>query len=113
MSADHDSYDKQYIAAHAEVHTPAITLDDEVAQFGVLQHEKTDLWEETAFALVAQCGDHDVLMWTAGYLLKSHGRGVWIDKQAAEHDSRGINGVKRVDNRLELRSAPAIKVVHP
>jgi len=35
------------------------------------------------------------------------------DKQAAEHDARGINGVKRVDNRLELRSATAIKVVHP
>ena len=25
-------------------------------------------------------------MWTAGYLLKGNGRGVWIDKQAAEHD---------------------------
>jgi len=35
------------------------------------------------------------------------------DEQAAEHDARGINGVKRVDNRLELRSATAIKVVHP
>jgi hypothetical protein len=86
MSTDHDSYDKQYIAAHAEVHTPPITLDDEVPRFEVLQHEKTDLWEETAFALVAECGDHDVLMWTAGYLLKGNGRGVWIDKQAAEHD---------------------------
>ena len=29
MSTDHDSYDKQYIATHAEVHTPPITLDDE------------------------------------------------------------------------------------
>jgi hypothetical protein len=86
MSTDHDSYDKQYIATHADVNTPPVTLDDEAAQFGVLQHEKTDLWEETAFALVAECGDHDVLMWTAGYLLKGNGRGVWIDKQAAEHD---------------------------
>ena len=86
MSTDHDSYDKKYIAAHAEVHTPPITFDDETAQFGVLPHEKTDLWEETAFGLVAECGDHDVLMWTAGYLLKGNGRGVWIDKQAAEHD---------------------------
>src|SRR4051794_40760383 len=86
MSTDHDSYDKQYIAAHAEVHTPPITLDDEVPRFGVLPHHKTDLWEETAFALVAACGDHDVLMWTAGYLLKGNGRGVWIDEQAAEHD---------------------------
>lgn len=86
MSTDHDSYDKKYIATHAEVHTPPITLDDETAQFGVLPHEKTDLWEETAFGLVAECGDHDVLMWTAGYLLKGNGRGVWIDPQAAEHD---------------------------
>jgi osmotically-inducible protein OsmY len=35
------------------------------------------------------------------------------DKQEAEHDARGINGVKRVDNRLELRSATAIRVVNP
>ena len=86
MSTDHDSYDKKYIAAHAAADAPAITLEDETARFGVLQHDRTDLWEETAFALVAECGDHDVLMWTAGYLLKSNGRGVWIDKQAAEHD---------------------------
>ena len=86
MSTDHDSYDQQYIATHAEVFTPPVTLDDDMAQFGVLPHERTDLWEETAFALVAECGDHDVLMWTAGYLLKSNGRGVWVDKEAAEHD---------------------------
>ena len=35
------------------------------------------------------------------------------DKQEAEHDARGINGVRRVDNRLELRSATAIRVVNP
>jgi len=35
------------------------------------------------------------------------------DKQEAEHAARGINGVKRVDNRLELRSATAIRVVNP
>lgn len=86
MSTDHDSYDQQYIATHAETSAPPITVDDETAQYGVLPHEHTDLWEETAFALVAECGDHDVLMWTAGYLLKSNGRGVWIDKEAAEHD---------------------------
>ncbi len=86
MSLDHDTYDRQYIATHAEVFTPPVTLDDETPQFGVLPHERTDLWEETAFALVAECGDHDMLMWTAGYLLKSNGRGVWIDKEAAEHD---------------------------
>ncbi len=86
MTTDHDSYDKKYIAAHAAADAPAITLEDETARFGVLQHGRTDLWEETAFALVAECGDHDVLMWTAGYLLKANGRGVWIDKEAAEHD---------------------------
>jgi osmotically-inducible protein OsmY len=35
------------------------------------------------------------------------------DKQAAEFDAWGINGVTRVDNRLELRSATAIKVIRP
>jgi len=86
MSTDHDSYDQQYIATHAKAHTPPVTLEYETARFGVLAHERTDLWEETAFALVAECGDHDVLMWTAGYLLKGNGRGVWIDRAAAERD---------------------------
>ncbi|MFL6665433.1 MAG: hypothetical protein ACJ8G7_24960 [Rhizobacter sp.] len=86
MSADRDSYDQQYIASHAKKHAPAITLEDETPRFGLLPHDRTDLWEETAFALVAECGDHDVLMWTAGYLLESNGRGVWIDKASAEHD---------------------------
>ena len=86
MSTDHDTYDQQYIATHAAVEAPPVSLDDEVAQYRVLPHEHTDLWEETAFALIAESGDHDVLMWTAGYLLKGNGRGVWIDKQAAEHD---------------------------
>ena len=72
--------------AAARAEAPPVTLDDEIAQYRVLPHEHTDLWEETAFALVAESGDHDVLMWTAGYLLKGNGRGVWIDKQAAEHD---------------------------
>jgi len=35
------------------------------------------------------------------------------DKQAAEHDARGINGVHRVDNRLELGSSTAIRVIDP
>ena len=35
------------------------------------------------------------------------------DKQVAEHHARGINGVRRVDNRLELRSGTAIQVIHP
>ena len=35
------------------------------------------------------------------------------DKQAAEHVAQGINGVHRVDNRLELRSGTAIRVINP
>ena len=35
------------------------------------------------------------------------------DKQTAEFDARGINGVTRVENRLELRSATAIQVINP
>jgi hypothetical protein len=86
MGIDHDSYDQQYIAAHAERHTPPVTLDDDMPQYPALPQDRTDLWEETAFALVAESGDHDILMWTAGYLMKANGRGVWIDKQAAERD---------------------------
>jgi hypothetical protein len=86
MSADHDSYDQQYIAAHAKPQAPPITLEDETARWGLLPHQSSDLWEETAFALVAESGDHDLLMWTAGYLLEANGRGVWIDKASAERD---------------------------
>ena len=35
------------------------------------------------------------------------------DREVAEHDARGINGVHRVDDRLELRSGTAIQVVNP
>jgi len=86
MSIDHDSYDQQYIATHAKAHTPPVTLDDDLPQYQALPHDRTDLWEETAFAMVAESGKHDILMWTAGYLLKGNGRGVWIDRQAAERD---------------------------
>jgi hypothetical protein len=107
MSTDRDSYDQKYIAAHAEAEAPPITLDDETPQFGVLRHETTDLWEETAFALIAECGDHDVLMWTAGYLLKSNGRGTWIDKEAAEHDVMFI-AVPRA-NRGRMTDNPFVR----
>jgi hypothetical protein len=86
MSVDQDGYDQQYIATHAKAHAPPVTLEDETPRFTLLPHQSTDLWEETAFALVAECGDHDVLMWTAGYLLEANGRGVWIDKASAERD---------------------------
>jgi osmotically-inducible protein OsmY len=36
-----------------------------------------------------------------------------FDKELAEHNARGINGVRRVDNRLELRSGTAIPVIYP
>lgn len=35
------------------------------------------------------------------------------DRQAAEFDALGINGVHRVDNRLEIGSGTAIKVINP
>jgi osmotically-inducible protein OsmY len=35
------------------------------------------------------------------------------EKQAAEHDARGINGVRRVDNRLELGSNKGVRVTDP
>jgi osmotically-inducible protein OsmY len=35
------------------------------------------------------------------------------DRLTAEHDAWGINGVRVVDNRLELRSGTAIKVIKP
>lgn len=35
------------------------------------------------------------------------------DKQAAEFDAWGINGVRKMDNRLEVRSATAIRVINP
>lgn len=86
MSTNRDGYDQQYIATHAKKHAPRVTLEDETPRFTLLPHQSTDLWEETAFALVAECGEHDVLMWTAGYLLEANGRGVWIDKTSAERD---------------------------
>ena len=85
MDKDKDAYDQQYVKTHLAKPVP-ITLQDELVQYGALQVDKTDLWEETAYALVAESGDYDVLLWTAGYILKSNGRGVWIDKDAVEHD---------------------------
>jgi len=35
------------------------------------------------------------------------------DKQAAEHNAWGLNGVHRVDNRLELGSGTSIQVIDP
>jgi osmotically-inducible protein OsmY len=35
------------------------------------------------------------------------------DKQAAEFDAWGINGVRKMDNRLVVRSATAIRVINP
>ena len=86
MSQDkRDDYDKQYTTTAHRGSVP-ITLGDETEQFHNLPHESTDLWEETAFAMIADSGDHDVLMWTAGYILKGNGRGVWIQKDSVEHD---------------------------
>ena len=35
------------------------------------------------------------------------------DKRRAEDDARAVNGVRRVDNKVELGSANAVKVIHP
>ena len=35
------------------------------------------------------------------------------DKRRAEGDAQAFNGVRRVDNRLELGSANAVKVIDP
>lgn len=80
-----DAFDRQYVKTHLATAIP-ITLQDEQVQYATLEVDKTDLWEETAFAMIAESGDHDVLLWTAGYILKGNGRGVWIDKDAIEHD---------------------------
>ncbi|HEU0199041.1 MAG TPA: hypothetical protein VFR86_01255 [Burkholderiaceae bacterium] len=85
MSNDRDRYDQQYVTTPV-ADTPPITLDDEVEQFKWLPVDKSDAWEETAFALVAESGDHDLLLWTAGYILKGNGRNVWMDRDAVEHD---------------------------
>jgi len=85
MSNDSDRYDQQYVSSHVDEAQP-IRLEDEVPQFPVLPVEKTDLWEETAFALAAESGDYDVVLWTAGYIIKGNGRNVWMDRDAVEHD---------------------------
>ena len=85
MSTDRDKFDRQYVTTQI-TEAPPVTLEDEVDQYNRLPVGETDLWEETAFALVGESGDYDVLLWTAGYLLQSYGRGVWIDKDAIEHD---------------------------
>lgn len=85
MSKGKVGYDQQYVKAHLASAIP-ITLQDELVQYKVLQADKSDIWEETAFAMIAESGDYDVLLWTAGYILKGNGRGVWVDKDAIEHD---------------------------
>ncbi len=87
MRKTQDAFDRQYVGTTTyAAEAPAIRLDDETEQYRVLSHKRADLWEETAFALVAESGDHDVLLWTAGYIIKGQGRRVWIDEDAVEHD---------------------------
>jgi len=82
MSTIHDSYDKKYIAAHAAAQAPAVTLEDETARFGVPAARPDRPVGKTAFAAVAECGDHDVLMWTAATSSRPTGAGSGIDKEA-------------------------------
>jgi hypothetical protein len=117
MSTDHDSYDQQYVTTHMAEVVP-VTLDDEVAQYNVPPFEKTDLWEETAFALAGESDGYDILLWTAGYILKGNGRGVWIDKDAAEHDILFIavpkaNCGKMTDNHFVRAGWHQTERLHP
>ncbi len=49
---------------------------------------KSDLWEETAWIVTAECGDFDIFLWAAAYRLCGHGDNVWlVDGEGAEQDT--------------------------
>ncbi|MFM9579760.1 hypothetical protein [Streptomyces caniscabiei] len=77
-----------YSAKYTEIdHSVApVTLEDEKSHFEslALPSEQTDIWEETALGVVAESGDHDVLLWAAGYALFGNGKGVWGPGASAE-----------------------------
>lgn len=74
MSDEFSSKYKSIVHSHAP-----ITLDDEGTHFEALAKpsSETDFWEETALGLVGEAGDHDVLLWAAGYALAANGQGLW------------------------------------
>jgi hypothetical protein len=66
----------------------AVTLADELTHFEELNlpSARNDIWEETAIGLVAESGEYDVLLWSAGYALFGNGRGLWGPGQSAERE---------------------------
>lgn len=81
-----DDYNAKYTAIDHSV--VPVTLDDEKSHFEALavSSDETDLWEETALGVVAESGDHDVLLWAAGYALFGNGKGVWGPGATAERE---------------------------
>ncbi|SNQ49913.1 conserved hypothetical protein [Frankia canadensis] len=65
-----------------------VTLEDEGTHFESLAKpsSETDLWEETALGVVAEAGEYDVLLWSAGYALFGNGRGLWGPGASAERE---------------------------
>ncbi|MEU6185783.1 hypothetical protein [Nocardia sp. NPDC047038] len=81
-----DEYNSKYKSIqHSEA---AVTLEDETTHFDSLAipSDRTDLWEETALGVVAECGDYDVLLWAAGYVLFGNGKGLWGPGKSAERE---------------------------
>ena len=81
--ASQDDYDTAYVKEKESGAIP-VTLQDEVSHIHELP--PTDIWEESAIALVAETETHDVLMWNGMYILKGHGDNLWIQKDGVEHD---------------------------
>ncbi|TNH05502.1 hypothetical protein [Testudinibacter sp. TR-2022] len=65
-----------------------VTLEDEKTHIESLSKpsSQTDLWEETALGVVAESGDYDILLWSAGYILSGNGEGIWGDGLTAERE---------------------------
>ncbi|MET7841393.1 hypothetical protein ABZT45_22755 [Streptomyces sp. NPDC005356] len=82
--------DDDYSAKYKKIEHSAVpvTLEDEKSHFESLAKpsSQTDLWEETALGVVAEAGDFDVLLWSAGYALFGNGRGIWGPGASAERE---------------------------
>jgi hypothetical protein len=81
-----DDYNTKY--KRIEHSSAPVTTADETSHFEELAapSSQTDIWEETALGVVAEAGDHDVLLWAAGYHLSGNGKGVWGQGTSAERE---------------------------
>jgi hypothetical protein len=81
-----DDYNAKYTSIRHSAEP--VTLRDEGSHFEGLAvpSSQTDIWEETALGVVAESGDHDVLLWAAGYKLAGNGKGVWGPGVSAERE---------------------------